>query len=110
MHADITVGGLVTANAEGELSASTRPAEFRSPAKPLPRFAEGGEPTQAVDAAVLSARTPGGTRSPRALPADVAANSWTARLDRALIWNQAHLRRILREYENHTITTGCTAP
>jgi hypothetical protein len=36
MHADITVGGLVTANAEGGLSASTRPPEFRSPAKLLP--------------------------------------------------------------------------
>ncbi|HUY52749.1 MAG TPA: hypothetical protein VMV92_44790 [Streptosporangiaceae bacterium] len=30
-------------------------------------------------------------------------------LDRALIWNQAHLRRILREYET-TISTGLTAP
>jgi putative transposase len=30
-------------------------------------------------------------------------------LDRTLIWNQAHLRRILREYENPTISTGRTA-
>jgi putative transposase len=27
-------------------------------------------------------------------------------LDRTLIWNQGHLRRILREYETHTISTG----
>jgi putative transposase len=31
-------------------------------------------------------------------------------LDRALIWNQAHLLRILRDYETHTISTGLTAP
>ena len=31
-------------------------------------------------------------------------------LDRTLIWNQAHLRRILREYQTHTISTGRTAP
>jgi len=30
--------------------------------------------------------------------------------DRALIWNQAHLLRILRDYETHTISTGLTAP
>jgi hypothetical protein len=30
-------------------------------------------------------------------------------LDRALIWNQAHLRRILHQYET-TISTGRTAP
>ena len=30
-------------------------------------------------------------------------------LDRALVWNQAHLRRILREYESTTISTGRTA-
>jgi len=29
-------------------------------------------------------------------------------LDRTLIWNQAHLRRILREYETHHISTGRT--
>ncbi len=31
-------------------------------------------------------------------------------LDRALVWNQAHMRRILREYEIHHISTGRTAP
>jgi putative transposase len=31
-------------------------------------------------------------------------------LDRILIWNQAHLRRILSDYETHTISTGLTAP
>jgi putative transposase len=35
-------------------------------------------------------------------------------LDRTLIWNQSHLRRILREYETTTISIGriasCTAP
>jgi putative transposase len=31
-------------------------------------------------------------------------------LDRTLIWNQAHLRLILREYETHTISTSRTAP
>ncbi len=33
-------------------------------------------------------------------------------LDRTLVWNQHHLRRILREYETHhmTISTGRTAP
>jgi putative transposase len=35
-------------------------------------------------------------------------------LDRALVWNQNHLRRILREYGPTTISTGrtvpCTAP
>lgn len=30
-------------------------------------------------------------------------------LDRALIWNQSHLRRILRDYEPTTISTGRTA-
>ena len=30
-------------------------------------------------------------------------------LDRALIWNQPHLRRILRDYETTTISTGRTA-
>ena len=34
-------------------------------------------------------------------------------LDRTLVWNQSHLRQILREYENHHISTGrtvsCTA-
>jgi putative transposase len=29
-------------------------------------------------------------------------------LDRALVWNQYHLRRILREYEIHQISTGLT--
>jgi transposase InsO family protein len=31
-------------------------------------------------------------------------------LDRALVWNQAHLLRILREYETHHISAGRTAP
>ena len=31
-------------------------------------------------------------------------------LDRTLIWNQAHLRQILRQYETTTISTGRTAP
>jgi hypothetical protein len=35
-------------------------------------------------------------------------------LDRTLIWNPAHLRRVLRGYETTTIGTGrtgpCTAP
>jgi hypothetical protein len=30
-------------------------------------------------------------------------------LDRSLVWNQAHLRRILREYETHHISTVLTA-
>jgi putative transposase len=31
-------------------------------------------------------------------------------LDRTLIWNQDHLRRILSDYEPTTISTGRTAP
>ena len=31
-------------------------------------------------------------------------------LDRTLVWNQHHLRRILREYENHHNQHGRTAP
>ena len=31
-------------------------------------------------------------------------------LDRTLIWNQAHLRRILRDTKPTTIGTGLTAP
>ena len=35
-------------------------------------------------------------------------------LHRTLVWNQNHLRRILREYKTHTISTvltaACTAP
>jgi putative transposase len=31
-------------------------------------------------------------------------------LDRTLVWNQNHLRRILDEYEAHHISTGLTAP
>jgi hypothetical protein len=31
-------------------------------------------------------------------------------LDRTLVWNQAHLRRILHDYEAHTISIGHTAP
>jgi hypothetical protein len=29
-------------------------------------------------------------------------------LDRTLIWNENHLRRILREYETRSISTGLT--
>ena len=29
-------------------------------------------------------------------------------LDRTLVWNQDHLRRILRQYETTTISTGRT--
>ncbi len=29
-------------------------------------------------------------------------------LDPTLIWNQAHLRRIFRQYETNTISTGLT--
>ena len=31
-------------------------------------------------------------------------------LDRTLVWNQNHLRQVLREYESHTISTGPTVP
>ena len=31
-------------------------------------------------------------------------------LDRTLIWNQDHLRQILRQYETHHNSTGPTAP
>ena len=31
-------------------------------------------------------------------------------LDRTLVWNQNHLRQILREYGPTTISTGLTAP
>ena len=64
-----------------------------------------------IQTVLCNIRTPRMTQSPNAGSADVAAN-----LGRTLIWNPAHLRRVLRGYETHHNqdrphrTLHCAAP